>query len=253
LKFTQRFNIEIGLEEARRRFVNRIHNNIFNYYYYYRLSENTRFEVHREIVSALGDRYSYSKDLSTQIDDDFFRNLLALETFYHLGYTVIDQYIKKFLSESEVDLGVRWDNGRFIKSGAELLDNKLVNDVLDWLRDQKYITVIQPFEKGLLHFLHAENRPELLTDVVTDMYEALEALSMIITDRPNKDLSANRELFISKVKASIEYKKILSEYINYANEFRHAQEKGKSKPKILPKEAESFIYLTGLFIRLAIQ
>jgi hypothetical protein len=252
LKFIERFNIEIGLEEAKKHFVNRAHNQIFNYYYY-TLTENNRFRVQREIVSALGDRCS-GYDLSTQIGDDFLRNLHALETFYDLGYPlVIDQYIKKFLSESEVDLGVRWDNGRFIKSGAQLLDNKLVNDVLDWLRQQKYITVIQPFEKGLDDFLHAEKLPQLLNDVVTDMYEALEALSMIITDRPNKDLSANRELFISKVNASSKYKKILSEYINYANEFRHAQEKGKNKPKISPKEAESFIYLTGLFIRLAIQ
>jgi hypothetical protein len=84
------------------------------------------------------------------------------------------------------------------------------------------------------------------------MYESLEALAGIITNRPKKDLSANRELFISKVKASDEYKKILSEYINYSNEFRHAAEEGRSKPAILPKEVESFIYLTGLFIRLAI-
>ncbi len=65
--------------------------------------------------------------------------------------------------------------------------------------------------------------------------------------------SANRELFISNVKASKEYKKILVEYINYANEFRHASKEGKNKPAISQQEAESFIYLTGLFIRLAVQ
>jgi hypothetical protein len=256
LKFNQRFDIEIGLDEAKRRFVNRAYNKVF-YNFFYSISDNERYRIHREIVSALGDKYLYHKNLAEQIGDDFYRNLQALETFYQTsdGYyrSTVDQLIKLILSESEVDFGVRWANGRFIKSGAELLDEKLVNDILHWLREKKYLSVIKPFEKGLDHFLHSEKRPELLSDVITDMYEALEALSKIITECPNKDLSANRELFTSKVNASNEYKKILAEYITYANEFRHAQEEGMSKPAISPREAESFVYLTGLFIRLAIQ
>ncbi len=165
----------------------------------------------------------------------------------------VDSLIRQLLEESEVDLGIKWVGGKFLKSGAQLLDDELVNDPLNWLRDKNYLTVIAPFEKGLNHLLHSDKRPELLADVVTDMYEALEALSKIITERPTKDLSANREIFISKVKASNEYKKILAAYIEYANEFRHAKEEGNIKPDISPREVESFVYLTGLFIRLAIQ
>lgn len=256
MKFIERFNIDIGQEEAKRRFVNRAYNRVFSNFFY-GISESIRYQIHREIVSALGDKYSYHKNLSDHVGDDFYRNLLALETFFKSasGYdrSGVDKLIKQLLEESEIDLGVSWENGRFIKSGAKLLDDKLVNDNLDWLRDKRYSSVLAPFEKGLDHFLHSDKRPELLADVVTDMYEALEALSKIITDRPNKDLSANRELFISNIKASNEYKKILAEYINYANKFRHASEEGKNKPAISQREAESFIYLTGVFIRLAVQ
>ena len=255
MKFNQRFDIEIGLDETKKRFVNRAYNNVFNNFFY-SLSDNERFRIHRDIVSALGDKYSFNKNLAEQIGDDFYRNLQALETFYQTSnyrQSAVEELIKLILSESEVDLGVRWVNGRFIKSGAELFDEKLVNDILHWLREKKYLSVIKPFEKGLGHLLYSEKRPELLSDVITDMYEALEALSKIIAERPNKDLSANRDLFISKVNASKEYKKILAEYIIYANEFRHAQEEGMNKPAISPREAESFVYLTGLFIRLAIQ
>jgi hypothetical protein len=76
-----------------------------------------------------------------------------------------------------------------------------------------------PFEKGLTHFLYAAKRPEVLADVVTDMYESLEALTKIVTGRSDKDLSANREMFLAKVKASDEYKKLLKHYIDYANSF----------------------------------
>ena len=256
MKFNQRFDIEIGLDETKKQFVNRAYNKVFHKYFY-SISDNEQYRIHHEIVSALGDKYLYNKNLAEQIGDDFYQNLQALETFYQVSDNYdrsnVDQLIKLILRESEVDLGVRWDNGRFIKSGAALLDEKLVNDILHWLREKKYSSVIKPFEKGLDHLLHSEKRPELLSDVITDMYEALEALSKIIAERPNKDLSANRDLFISKVNASKEYKKILTEYIIYANEFRHAQEEGMSKPTISQHEVESFVYLTGLFIRLAIQ
>ena len=157
------------------------------------------------------------------------------------------------LMESDIDLGIRWENGVFVQSGARLLDQKLVNETLRWLSNQKYKSVYDPFEKGLSHFLESEKRPELLSDVITDMYESLEALSKIITGRPTKDLSANAQSFIKKVKASEHYKRFLKEYISYANEFRHAIEEGKAKPRLTIKEVESFIYLTGLFIRLAIE
>jgi len=134
---------------------------------------------------------------------------------------------------------------------AKLLDEKLVNEELQWLSTQGYESVLGPFKRGLDHFLHSEQRPELLSDVITDMYEALEALAKIATGN-DRELSGNRELFISNVKASQEYKQILKGYIGYANKFRHALTGGKKRPDISRKEAESFIYLTGLFIRLAI-
>ncbi|HSL01905.1 MAG TPA: hypothetical protein VK901_00005 [Nitrospiraceae bacterium] len=50
---------------------------------------------------------------------------------------------------------------------------------------------------------------------------------------------------------SEEYNPILKAYIAYANEFRHAAEKGQKKAIPPRHEVESFIYLTGLFVRLA--
>ena len=95
-------------------------------------------------------------------------------------------------------------------------------------------------------------RPELLSYTVTDMYEALEALAKVITNKPNSDLAATREKFIKQIGLSDYYKKMLRDYISYANEYRHAPEPGKDRPIPSPKEVEAFIYTTGLFIRLAI-
>ena len=253
-KFSERFEVDIDIGKAQQRFVNRAYNLIF-LDLFYNLNESDKDKIHREIVTSLGDKFYYHKDISEYIGNHFLRNLQALEKFYQVCPIYrkgeLAKLIDRLFEESEVDLGVRWENGRFIRSGAKLLDEKLVNDIISWIREKEYSSVKAPFEKGLEHFLHSAKRPELLYDVITDMYEALEAVSQIITERPTKDLSANREIFIAKVKATPEYKRILAEYIDYANEFRHAIGEGRTKPRVTPLEVESFIYLTGLFIRLA--
>ena len=244
------------MEEAQKRFVNRIHNRVFDYFFEELIGYDLP-KVKKAIANALGDRYSPHHSSIDPIGGDFHRNLLAIETIYKYSILAsyncekIDTLIETTLNESEIDLCVRWKNGQFLPSGAKLLDDELVNKTLHWLRYQKYENVLTPFEKGLSHLLHSQKRPELLSDVITDMYEALEALSKIVTNRPDKDLSANRELFIKEIKASAAYKKILSEYINYANKFRHGVDGEKKKPNLNAKEVESFVYLTGLFIRLA--
>jgi len=126
-----------------------------------------------------------------------------------------------------------------------------VNEPLRWLREKGYTTVAAPFEKGLEHLLKSQGNPALRADVVTDVYEALEALAKIVTGR-DRDLSANAETFIAKVKASDAYKVLLKDYIAYANNFRHAAEEARPRPALSAAEVESFVYLTGVFIRLAV-
>jgi hypothetical protein len=252
-KFHERFDIEVGLDEARRRFVNRAHDLAYRDFWSKHRDSGVMAHAWKAVAFALGDEWKGRLD--QQVGRDFFRNVQALEALYR-SFTDetmrkdLEDLIQRLLDESEVDLGIRWENGQFINSGATLLDETLVNDPLRWLRSSGYKTVLTPFEKGLNHFLHASKQPGLLVDVVTDMYESLEALAKIVTER-DRDLSATREIFLAKVKASDEYKQILKDYISYANRFRHAERKDQPRPQLSSKEVESFVYLTGVFIRLA--
>ncbi len=261
MKFHERFEILVDIEEARKRFVNRTYNEIFCRFFHSDIfSNNDRYYLSLTIATALGEYYYYNKPIEDYINRDFFRCLHALEAVF--DYTqkkriqnyilILNQHILRLLEISEVDLGVKWDNGKFIKSGVKLLDERLVNDPLKWLRAKGFNNVLAPYEKGLKHFLDSDKRPELRFDVITDMYEALEALAKIVTGK-DKDLSGNRELFVKEVKSSDSYKDILKEYISYANNFRHAVELNEQKPKLSAGEVESFIYLTGIFIRLAME
>lgn len=260
--FHKRFNISIDLEEARRRFINRVKELIFGELEASRISVSDyakilALKLGEEVSSLINCDFQGRAYFRKDFYQDFYRvlqSLEALSSFTH-GYREkerLDEMIKVVLSLSESDIGVYWKDGQFYPSGAKFLDEKLVNEVLDWINEERYSNVKLPFEKGLSHYLRATNKPELLADVITDMYEALEALAKIITQK-DKELSGNRELFISRLKLHKCYNQILKEYINYGCEFRHAPEEGR--PRILPKpqETEAFIYLTGLFIRLGIK
>jgi hypothetical protein len=163
----------------------------------------------------------------------------------------LDKMVEALLQKSEIDLGIRWSDGYFLPSGAKELDEELVNASLKWLREKGYETVQAPFEKSLRHLLRARANLELLSDVVTDAYEALESLAKIACGN-EKTLDANRESFVSLVKASEEYKTILKDYCFFAHKIRHGASSPDKKPVLTYAETESFVYLTGLFIRLVI-
>ena len=256
--FYQRFALDISLDDAKQKFVARAHNRIFEELYL-KYRDLWGQEITISVADALGRRADYMRSLSGQVGKDFNDVLKAIEGVHAVlashGRTwsnEVNGVIDYLLRNSEIDMGIRWRPPFFVPSGAEELDEKLVNDNLLWLREDSSLKgVLAPYEKALRHLIHSQNRTELLNDVVTDMYESLEALAKLLTGR-DSDLSANAELFIKKVKASDEYKVILRNYIDYANRFRHAVRKTQPRPVISAKETESFVYLTGLFIRLAL-
>jgi len=258
-KFHERFDLSVDADAARRRFVNRVDNLIFEQFLHNNVNSTEWLTAISYVASRLGDRFAGNYLELLAGSGDFLRHLEAVEAFFDwYGTKFIEDLQSKFdvtvrqvLGMSETDLGVRWEGGRFRRTGVLLLDDRLVNDPLRWLRAKSLKTVYVPFEKALSHLLRAEKEPSLLSDVVTDAYEALEAMAQVTTGRES-DLSANRELFVKTVKASEEYKVLLQEYISYANAFRHAAEQRRSKPAIALREAESFVYMTGTFIRLAV-
>ena len=244
------------MEEALERFVNRVHLLILTRFVSAAAALQPRY-IEAVMVGLGKPPRFYPPPLREIVGSHFHDNLKAIEYIYRTGPNeayreALDEIVCAILEESEVDLGVRWGNGLFMKAGAPLLDEKLVKDVLGWARDKKYATVVAPFEKGLRHFLESTKRPELLSDVVTDMYEALEAVAKIVV-KGGGDLSRNRERFVKAIRAPEGYKKILKEYVDYGCDFRHAAEATKQKPTLSSEEVESFVYLTGIFIRFAMK
>ena len=260
-KFHERFDIDVPFEESQFRFLNRIHALVLNEYTGFMRTirpMSIYSDVLGNVISALGMEYT-GPNVLNYTSHDFLPSLHAVEAIYESISDIfpdmtsrITGAISRCFYQTEVDIGIRWENGLFYRTGAEELDETLVNQPLKWLRDQSFETVLIPYEKALRDFLVLDLSNERLSDVITDAYEAIEALAKIVCEN-NRDLSANAELFISTVNASDEYKPILRAYIRYANNFRHASNEGDSKPQLKRPEVESFVYMTGVIIRLVTQ
>jgi len=259
--FYQRFNIQVSREDAEERFINRVLNKIEE-----ELDSLLKYSTigHYEkamynVATRLGIEYDSRVTFHEYVRHKFNSCLQALEALYEIfisenSYEAqkLSDLIQYALSLSETDLGIQWRDGSFWPSGAKLLDEALLNENLKWLQDQTLHAVLVPFEKGLRHFLEAHRQSEKLADTVTDMYEALEAMAKLVTGRED-DLSGNREKFISMLKLSEYYKKMLRDYIEYANQYRHAVKPGEKREPPKRNEVVAFFYTTGLFIRLSIQ
>jgi hypothetical protein len=260
-KFHERFNIPVAFEEARRRFVNRAQNVLLSWNAVWlaghRRIGKTLFwdDTCRTVATWIGEPARTETDAFEIFTRrwDFNETLRVLEALnFSLPGHQIDSKILALLGMSEMDLGIRWEKDHFLPSGATELDEALVNDSLKWMKIRPELkTVLDPFSKALEHLLRSTANPAFLSDVITDAFEALEALAKIVTGK-EKTLDSNGELFLSKVKASEAYNPILREYCTYAHNFRHGAAAPKDKPVIDYAEAESFVYLTGLLIRLAI-
>ena len=255
--FHERFDLKLAVDEVVRRFINRASNEIFDALPS-RVGGQPLERTVRPIVSALGKLYEPHNAifLVSYIDtSDFLEVLRGIEAV-HTGAPelreILDATVSDIFAQSELDLDIRWQSGKFIPKGAELLDRKIVNDPLDWLRRGAHQTVVQPFEKALAHFLQSTARPEVLSDVITDSYEALEALAKVVTGK-NRDLSGNKELFAKTIRATEFQRHLLSRYIDYGGDYRHAPEPGAVRPTPSTAEAEFFLYFTGLFLRLAME
>jgi len=259
--FHQRFNIEVGIDAAQKRFTNRVINkmeqdlpNLVNHTTFKRYGK-----AMYNAATKLGIEYSAYHTYHNYVRNNFHDSLIVLEAIYEVLAAdnpnepeVLSNLIQYAISLSETDLGVEWRDGVFWPSGAKLLDEALINENLKWLADKGYHDVLVPFEKGLRDFLEAMQKPERLGDTVTDVYEAVEALAKRVTGR-DRDLSENAELFISKLKLSEYFKKMLKDYTDYANDYRHAAKLGEGKKPLLRNEVEAFVYTSGLYIRLAVQ
>jgi len=268
-RFNKIFGLGDGIEEERKRFVERVNQFIFHEidtvnsdeFRYPTLFELVCFELgvnahdfrQRKLGPILHERY-LPASIRTLTRDDFDKTLLVLcilyvylkkEDTYNPNTTRqwLSDTIELALSRCSCDIGIRWKEGFFYPTGAEELDESLIEETLTWLND--YPGERKDYQKALECSLKVDS----LTDVIDNCYLAIEGLTRKILGN-DKTLDNNKEQLLRKIDLSDGWKSILATYINYAHNYRHAS---GQRHKITKQESEAYLYMTGLIIRLIIE
>ena len=158
MNFNKRFNIQVEEKELQRRFLNRFENIVVPYIR--SSSRGYKFDekITRYAATMMGIKYPENRYIGSYPQGDFYRCLQLLEymnDYFKIEFGSSHKFgdcIRTLLDLDEGS-GVEWRNGKFYPKGAKLLDKEIVNNTLDWLKEETMISVYEPFEKGLKHFL----------------------------------------------------------------------------------------------------
>lgn len=169
------------------------------------------------------------------------------------------QCIKKAIESSDIQLSIRkGSKGEFIivPKGARPLDEKLVDDVLEWLT--AYPEAKKHFERALAMLISRDYR-----EAADNMRLSFENfLKQFFPQQDGRPQRKGLEKFPSDVKAYLQQKKVPNQVLqSYNSLFHHygeylnfiAKHKDDRGSPIAAPEAEYIVYLTGLLIRLLIQ
>jgi hypothetical protein len=152
-------------------------------------------------------------------------------------------WIETALENATMDIGVRWEDGMFYPSGAKELDERLIEEPLQWL--EGFPDERADYLKALTGY--AAKR---FDDVIINCYLVVEGVARKVLNN-SKTLDNNRKDLLRRIGLSQEWKALLSNFITYANEFkRHASSKQHDVNHI---EIEGFLYMTGLLVRMIVE
>jgi hypothetical protein len=274
-RFNKLFGIQPNLEEEKARFVNRINQVVFRVidtesadaYAYSELFERLCIvlgenasdllrahgresrRLEDNLLSVEGGKY-LAPEIRILTRDNFTETMRILCILYAIfksnkvkeGVLLINKGVYEALSHATCDLGVQWKDGLFYPSGAEELDKALLEEPLVWLA--KYPNERKDYKRALECYLEGTH----LGNVIKNCYLSLEGVTRAILGN-DKTLDNNKDALLAHINLSDGWKSILGTYIHYANDFRHASEDRYTASK---EEAEAFLYMTGLIMRLLV-
>ena len=264
MNIRKRFNEIVGLgdsvEDERKRFVDRVNQIIFHeidtvkhkQFNYRGLFKLVCFELgvnaqdfrERILGESIYEEY-VPAELRTLTQSDFNKTLLVLCILYF--HVIMKDWlsirVKNILARCSCDIGIKWKDGFFYPSGAEELDISLIEETLTWLTD--YPDEKKDYQRALEGYSENQASP----DLITNCYSAVEGIARNVLGN-KKTLDNNKDELLKKMDLSDGWNSILATYVNYAHNYRHAS---PERHKIKEQEAEAYLYMTGLIIRLIIE
>jgi len=261
----RRFNINVSLVDSQNKFVNKINNVLFcetspDY------KQFNSGDLSWSLCNKLGLEYLKYElpGLETYLQQiPFFDYLLRIQCIliilwerkeYLKQYNLLTDIINKAINDSPFDLGIRLKYSKtkvvqIIPSGAPLLDQKLVDDVLGVLDGKDKNAIKTAFEKGLKEFSESLKDKNKVKNVVRDMQLACDEVVKFLFNEKNLGF---KHVFNDNRAEKIGLNKYQTQVFYNLNEYIDKMAKHKADSEISIEDAEYVIYLTGIFIRLTL-
>jgi len=263
----KRFDVNISLSRALEIFDNKIQNLLKNA----DIFVNRDFEVivhcdlNYQLCNELGDRYlsfDLLQDRLTSVSRNFNEYLARLQAIlsklheagHNEQYNALVFVINTAIEESPVDLGIRLKLYKrkcasIVFAGSKLLDKKLVDDVIGILDDDSKLPIKIAFEKGLTEYMQAKQDKRKLKNSVRDMQVACDETVKLIFQDKNLGL---KHFFKDDRYKLIKFNEYQKKIYWQLNDYIDKLVKHKADGEINNEDAENIIYLTGMFIRMAV-
>lgn len=243
----KRLGLKTDISNERKKFINRMQ--LVADYIGERVSSKLSDTLDHEVSFRLG---TNEEDFSSYLQKaDFDETLLwcevvvaQLSEYNEEVSRYLQGRITQALEESLIDLGIIYKEAKFYRKGAEELDQTLIIETLDWLKE--YPAARDSFGEALKEYLRKD-----YADAITKCYSALESITKEYVGS-DKGLDNLIPELLSKLSLSEQWKSILASFCKYAHEFgsRHGKRKGAHARKLNLGEVEAYIYQTGLIMRL---
>jgi len=271
LDFKKRFGQDIDIEEVKKNFIHEINHFLIEplvekigpYYF----NGNSLFDkicldlnLSPSSIISKWNEFNYSTytipSLRKLTGDDFDKTLVAIESSYEyfLNFSDyakddwlkrIDISVKRFLNQI-ISLKMYWYEGKFYPEGARELDEKLINENLDWL--ENYPKVKNLFSNALDHYSQSMKTAIKRKDVISNSFQAVEEITRIFLEN-DKSFDSNFNVLVENLDLVKQWGNILNSYKEISKEFgRHPGRTEEYVPK--KEDTEAFLYLSGILLRL---
>lgn len=261
--FYKRWNISIDEEKQYKEFKNRTLNSVTQILGRHFLYENYTNEflgiighsiVEKDLISSIQLDFKFHDNKVFTIlyqENDFVKYIFYLQSLFWIDS--IQENIKNELYEgfkndiecSQLQINLTKTQKEFIfyPVGAKLLDQRIINDVLDWLID--YQSVYNNFRNALEKY----NKRLYKRNLIDDLRLSLELLlkNILKNNKSLENQNSNLGTYLNSNGVSSEisnmYWKLIDYYSKYQNNYI------KHDDNVKQEEIEFLLYLTGTFIR----
>ena len=187
-------------------------------------------------------------------ENDFVEFIKCLQVLFwlDLGSEVKEELYFGFKEDIEISLldiritKIKNNGIIFQPKGAKLLDEKVVNDVLNWLTS--YNIVCKNFKSALEKYQNKIYQRNLIDDLRLSLELLLKEILNNEKSLENQKKPLGKYLEEKNIPKELRnmYWQLINYYTNYQNNY------AKHNDKVSSSEIEFLIYLTGVFIRFLI-